>query len=155
MVIILNLRQVVGLGVFALFCAASGASAQSAAPDAGLQNFKGLSAGTESGTLRCPDGSTRPFSGENPSDLIISAACAVPADVAAAQDAQANAAVEAKNTGAEQEAALAGQSGVVAGVEATVKTGRLDYLLAQPWVWFAGVILALAGVGALIGTRPK
>ena len=71
-------------------------------------------------------------------------ACDVPADVAAARAAQADAAVEAKNTDAEQRAALAGQSGVVAGLEATAKTGRPDFLLAQPWVWLVGAMLAAA-----------
>lgn len=148
-------NPVVGIGALILLCMAGGASAQYTAPDPGTQNLQGLSARAESGALRCPDGSTRPFSGENPSDLIVSMACSEPADVAAARRAQAQAAVEAKNTRAEQDAALAGQSGVVAGLEATVETGRPDFFLRQTWVWIVGILLALIGVGAVIGRSRK
>jgi hypothetical protein len=56
---------------------------------------------------------------------------------------------------AEQQASLAGRSGAVAGLKATVETGRPDFLLAQPWVWLVGVVLAIFGLGALFGVFRK
>lgn len=144
-----------GLALAYLLCGAGSALAQTAAPDGGMGNLPGLSDRAAGGSVRCPDGSTRPFSGEAPNDLTIAMLCDVPADVAAARAAQANAAVDAKNAEAEQQAALAGQSGVAAGLKATAKTGRPDYLLAQPWVWFVGVVLALLGLGAIFGGFRK
>lgn len=146
----------VGLATLACLTVGAGAStAQPAASDAAMHSLPGLSDRATSGSIRCPDGSTRPFSGEAPNDLIVSMACDVPADVAAARAAQADAAVEAKNTDTEQRAALAGQSGVVAGLEATAKTGRPDFLLAQPWVWLVGAMLAIFGLGAFFGVFRK
>ena len=138
-----------------LLCGAGPAMAQPAAPDTSMENLPGLSDRAASGSVQCPDGSTRPFWGEAPSDLTIAMLCDVAADVAAARAAQADAAVEAKNTEAEQRAALAGQSGVAAGLEATAKTGRPDFLLAQPWVWFVGAVLAIFGLGAFFGMFRK
>lgn len=147
-----------GAAALALVCLLFGAGASSAqptAPDATTHSLPRLSDRATGGSVRCPDGSTRPFSGEAASDLAISMLCDVPAEVAAARETQANAAVDAKNTAAEQQAALAGQSGVAAGLKATAKTGRPDYLLAQPWVWFLGVVLAILGLGAIFGGFRK
>lgn len=144
-----------GLALAYLLCGAGPAFAQPAAPDGGMGNLPVLSDRAAGGSVRCPDGSTRPFSGEAPNDLTIAMLCDVPADVAAARAAQAKAAVDAKNAEAEQQAALAGQSGVEAGLKATAKTGRPDYLLAQPWVWVVGVVLALLGLGAILGGFRK
>ena len=130
-----------GLALAYLLCGAGSALAQ-AAPDAGMGDLPVLSDRAAGGSVRCPDGSTRPFSGEAPNDLTIAMLCDVPADVAAARAAQANAAVDAKNAEAEQQAALA-------------KTGSPDYVLAQPWVWFVGVVLALLGLGAIFGGFRK
>lgn len=143
-------RLLTPAGVATLACfmlTAGAATAQPAAPDTSLESLPGLSDRAAGGGIRCPDGSTRPYSGGAPSDLIISTACAVPADVAAARAAQADAAVAAKNT----DVALAGRSGVVAGLEATAKTGRPDFLLAQPWIWLVGAVLAFLGLRAILG----
>ena len=151
-------RLLTPAGVAALAClmfSAGELSAQTAAPDTAMNNLPRLSDRAAGDSVRCPDGSTRPFSGEAPNDLTITMLCDVPADVAAARAAQADAAVAAKNTQAEQRAALAGQAGVVAGLEATAKTGRPDFLLAQPWVWFVGVVLAILGLGAIFGVFRK
>ena len=151
---VLTSTRAAGLALAYLLCGAGSALAQ-AAPDAGMGDLPVLSDRAAGGSVRCPDGSTRPFSGEAPNDLTIAMLCDVPADVAAARAAQANAAVDAKNAEAEQQAALAGQSGVAAGLKATAKTGSPDYVLAQPWVWFVGVVLALLGLGAIFGGFRK
>ena len=71
-----------GLALAYLLCGAGSALAQ-AAPDAGMGNLPVLSDRAAGGSVRCPDGSTRPFSGEAPNDLTIAMLCDVPADVAA------------------------------------------------------------------------
>jgi hypothetical protein len=152
---LLKAPQLTALAFVCLLLAAGTSFAQSAAPDTAMDSLPKLSDRAGGGSIRCPDGSTRPFSGASPSDLTVSMLCDVPANVAAAREAQANTAVEAKNADAQQQAALAGQSGVTAGLKATAKTGRLDYLLAQPWIWFVGIVLAIFALGAVVGTIRK
>lgn len=60
-------------------------------------------------------------------------------------------AVAAKNAAAEQRAALRGDAGVLAGLEATVATGSLDDPLSFRIVWFALVVGGIRLVGAIIG----
>ncbi len=79
-----------------LTLAASATTAQPAAPDTAMESLPRLSDRGAGDSVRCPDGSTRPFSGEAPNDLTIAMLCDVPADVAAARAAQADAAVDAK-----------------------------------------------------------
>ena len=129
----------------------AGVAAAQPAPQTSMDDLPTLSNRVDGGSVRCPDGSTRTYTGEAPNDLATSMLCDVPADVAEARRAQAQSAVDAKTAEAEQRAALSGQSGVAAGLEATAKTGRLDYFLGQTWVWIVGVVLAILGLSAVFG----
>jgi len=133
--------------VMRLACRGAGPAA-SAAADASMENLPSLRDRGAGGTFRCPDGSTRTYAGDPPSDLAGGMLCSGPADGEGQTPAQQ--AMDAKNAAAEREAALSGQSGVKAGLEATATSGRPDYLLRFPWVWMAGVVLVLAAVGAVL-----
>lgn len=114
-----------------------------------MNNLPSLRDQGAGGTFRCPDGSTWTYTGGPPSDLFITMKCSGPPESANGPS-PAQQAMAAKNAAAEQRAALSGQSGVKAGLEATARSGSPDYLLRSRWVWMAGVVLAFAAVGWLL-----
>lgn len=116
-----------------------------------MAGLPGLLEQSETGTLRCPDGTTRPWKQEQPaSALVINMACSVSAEETARRAEAAAKAMAAKNAEAEQRAALRGEAGVVAGLEATVATGSLEYLLSFRFVWFALAVGGLWLVAAIM-----
>jgi hypothetical protein len=112
-----------------------------------------LQAAALPGTLRCPDGSTRPWQGEAPGQLEVAMACSVSAETAAANREKAKAAWDRKNEAARLEAALHGDAGVMAGLQATWATGRPDYLLRQDPLWFVGIAVLLLGLISMLRRR--
>lgn len=117
-----------------------------------MEGLPGLLEQSEAGKLRCPDGSKRPWKGEQTTNqLVINMACAVPAEEAARRAEVAAKAVEAKNAEAEQRAALRGDAGVVAALKASAATGSLEYLLSFRIVWFILVVGGIGLIGAIIG----
>ncbi len=98
------------------------------------------------GTLRCPDGSTRPWDGEPANDLVVKMTCAVPADVAAENHRRAQIALDKKNAEGKLRAALRGEAGVWAGLKASWDARSLDYLLSFRATWFIGGVLLLVGL---------
>lgn len=104
---------------FASLLAAVGpATAQTPpAPDTSMENLPSLMNQGKGGTYRCPDGTTRIYEGATPNDLFKRLKCSCPANSANGTS-PAEQAMAAKNA----QAALAGQSGVRAGLEATVET---------------------------------
>lgn len=134
-------------GAMAILVAAGSAFPPAlAGADETMEDLPTLSDQGAGGTFLCPDGSTRTYQGDPPNDLFKSMKCSGPPEGAGG----AEAAVQAKDAAAEQQAALQGQSGVKAGLEATSKTGRPDYLLRFPWVWAAGLVAAFAVAGAVL-----
>jgi hypothetical protein len=148
----MGLCRVHSIVFVAIALAAASAPAMAQQPADSMANLSGLLEQSEAGKLRCPDGSTRPWKGEPTSNtLVINMACAVPAEEVERREEAAAKAVAAKNAAAEQRAALRGDAGVLAGLEATVATGSLDYLLSFRIVWFALVVGGIWLVGAIIG----
>lgn len=148
----MGLRQIqsVLLAAVALGSAASPASAQQ--PVDNQAGLPGVLEQSEPGTLRCPDGSTRPWKGEQPaSALVINMACAVPPEEAERRTEAVAKATAEHNAEAEQRAALRGDAGFVAGAKASVETGSLDYLLSFRIVWLAIVVGGIWLIGTIIG----
>lgn len=138
--------------MFAATALAVATPAMAQQPVDNMANLPGLLERSEAGKLRCPDGSTRPWKGEQPTNaLVINMACAVPAEEAERRAEAAAKAMAAHHAEAEQRAALRGDAGVVAGLKATVATGSLDYLLSFRIVWFAIVAGGIWLVAAIIG----
>jgi hypothetical protein len=134
-----------------LLAATTPASAQAqAAPDTSMENPPSLMNQGKGGTFPCPDGTTRTYEGATPSDLLKSLKCSSPAKSANGPS-PAEQAMAAKN----DKLALEGRSGVRAGLEATVKTGRPDYLLQSPWAWVVGGVAALAAIAAIGAARRR
>ncbi len=148
----MGLRQIqaVLLAAVALGSAASPALAQQ--PVDKQAGLPGVLEQSEPGTLRCPDGSVRPWKGEQPaSALVINMACAVsPEEAERRTEAVAKATAE-RNAEAEQRAALRGDAGVVVGAQASVETGSLAYLLSFRIVWLAIVVGGIWLLATIIG----
>ncbi len=125
-----------------LLAAAVPATAQAqAAPGTSMENLPSLMNQGKGGTYRCPDGTTRTYEGATPNDLIKSSECSGPPKGANGLS-PGQQAMAAKN----DKLALEGRSGVRAGLEATVKTGRPDYLLRSPLVWVVGGVAVFAAI---------
>jgi hypothetical protein len=122
--------------------AATPAIAQTpAAPGSSLENVPSLMDQGKGGTYRCPDGTSRTYKGGEPSDLIKSPMCSGPAKSANGLR-PGDKAMAAKA----EKLAMVGRSGVRAGLEATVTTGRPDFLLPSPWAWGVGGVAVLAAI---------
>ncbi len=134
-----------------LLAAATPATAKAqAGPDNSMENLPPLMNQGKGGTFRCPDGTTRTYEGGAPSELFKSMKCSGPAKSANGLS-PAEQAMAAKST----KLALEGRSGLRAGLEATVETGRPDYLLQSPWVWVAGGVATLAAIAAIGAARRR
>ena len=132
----------VALWFASLLGAATPATAQTpAAPGSSMENLPSLMDQGKGGSYRCPDGTTRTYKGGEPSDLVKSAMCSGPAKSANGLS-PGEQAMGAKN----DKLALEGRSGVRAGLEATVKTGRPDFLLQSPLAWVIGGVAVLAAI---------
>lgn len=107
----------------------------------------------KAGELSCPDGTTRPWSGGQPSELVVNMACNEPAGVAAERHRQATIAVETKDKEARLQAALRGDEGVAAGLKASWEAGSLDYLLSFRLTWFIGIVLTFLFVTRLFRSK--
>lgn len=105
------------------------------------------------GTLHCPDGSTRPWEGEQPNDLVVKMTCAVPAEVAAEDHRRVQIVLDEKNREAHLQAALRGEAGVWEGLKATWEKRSPDYLLSVRPVWFIGIALLLLALIRIFGRR--
>lgn len=133
---------VVALWFASLLASAGPATAQTpVAPGTSMENLPSLMDQGKGGTYRCPDGTTRTYKGSTPNDLIKSAMCSGPVNSANGPS-PGEKAMAAKN----DKLALEGRSGVRAGLEATVKTGRPDYLLRSPLVWVVGGVAVFAAI---------
>lgn len=125
----------------------------SAANHAAAQPPSGTEPQFQGAQIHCPDGSTRPWQGDPPSDLIAASACSVAADVAAERHRSAQLAWDMKNHDARLKAALHGEHGVWEGLKASWEARSPDYLLRLPVVWIAMTLLLLFSVGQMIGRK--
>lgn len=105
------------------------------------------------GEVRCPDGTARPFDGDQSNDLVVSAVCSVSAEVAAERHRRATIAVDEKNRVGRLQAALRGDDGVWAGLQATWETGSLDYVLRFRATWIIGLVLGALLIARLFGAK--
>ena len=105
------------------------------------------------GTLRCPDGSTRPWEGEQANDLMMKLTCAVPAEVATENHRRVQIVLDEKNREAQLQAALRGEAGVWEGLKATWEKRSPDYLLSVRPVWFIGIALLLFALIRIFGRK--
>jgi hypothetical protein len=107
----------------------------------------------EGAQIQCPDGSTRPWTGDPPGDLIVVSECSVPADVAAERHRRGQLAWDKKNADGRLMLALRGDYGVWEGLKASWEARSPDYLLRFPVVWIAAILLLLLCLGRMIGRK--
>ncbi len=131
---------------------AAGASTTAAEPRK-TDDFSSLQGTFPDGTLRCPDGSTRPWNGEPANDLVVKMTCAVPAEVAAEKHRRAQIALDEKREDDRMRAALRGEAGVWEGLKASWNARSLDYLLSFRAAWLIGIVLLLLGLARVFGRK--
>lgn len=140
--------------VLHLACQNNSAGAQAAIPTPiKSDDLSSLLRPISDGMLHCPDGSTRPWEGEQANDLVVKMACAVPAEVAAERHRRVQMVVDQKNKEGRLRAALRGEAGVWEGFKASWEARSPDYLLSVRPVWFIGIALLLLALIRIFGRK--
>lgn len=140
--------------VLHLACQSNLAGAQAAIPTPiKSDDLSSLRRPISDGTLHCPDGSTRPWEGKQPNDLVVKMTCAVPADVAAENHRRVQMVVDQKNKEGRLRAALRGEAGIWEGLKASWEARSPDYLLSFRATWLIGIGLLVVGLARIFGKK--